>query len=126
MHNHAHVQVGKHRKRRRRRKKLKFGKYVKSGAKPRGTVDERRTEKRASVVQKVEEAMQHDFINHITNTQNGWEGRVCAWSVHSGKKSLSCNFFRMSQSSPFLSTVFNEYKLNSGHNGLQHKEISKI
>ena len=54
-----HFQVGKHRKRRRRRKKLKFGKYVKSGAKPRGTVDERRTEQRASAVEKVEEAMQH-------------------------------------------------------------------
>ena len=59
MHNPAHFQVGKHRKRRRRRKKLKFGKYVKSGAKPRGTVDEKRTEKRAFVVEKVEEAMQN-------------------------------------------------------------------
>ena len=59
MHNHAYFQVVKHRKRRRRRKKLKFGKYVMSGAKPGGTVDERRTEKRASVVEKVEEAMQH-------------------------------------------------------------------
>ena len=59
MHNHPHFQVGKNKKRRRRRKKLKFGKYVKSGAKPRGTVDEKRTEKRASVEEKVEEAMQH-------------------------------------------------------------------